>query len=204
MGDTKIVDARGLACPQPVVLTKQALETNEKVKVLVDNETALENVKRLGTKLGCDIKVEEKKDKTYEIKLKRKEGADVSKEEFVPSCSTSAAPAGPFVIVFAENKMGRGNDELGAVLARSFIHTVLQEKQKPDMMIFYNTGVHLALEGSDTLEDLKEIAAAGVEILVCGTCLNFFNVKDKLGVGIVSNMYDIAGAMSGAGRLVIP
>jgi intracellular sulfur oxidation DsrE/DsrF family protein len=64
--------------------------------------------------------------------------------------------------------------------------------------------VHLALEGSDTLEDLKEIAAAGVEILVCGTCLNFFNVKDKLGVGIVSNMYDIAGAMSGAGRLVIP
>ena len=204
MGDTKIVDAKGLACPQPVVLTKQALETNEKVKVLVDNDTALENIKRLGTKLGCDIKVEAKKDKTFEIKLKRKEGASVSKEEFVPSCGASAAPAGPFVIVFDENKMGRGNDELGAVLIRSFIHTVLEEKQKPDMMIFYNTGVHLALQGADTLEDLKAIEAAGVEVLVCGTCLNFFNVKEKLCVGIVSNMYDITGAMSRAGRLVVP
>lgn len=202
MCDTKTVDARGLACPQPVVLTKQALETNEKVKVLVDNETALENVKRLGTKLGCDIKVETKKDKTYEIKLKRKEGAAVAQEEFAPSCSTTAA--GPFLIVFAENKMGRGNNELGSVLIRSFIHTVMEEKKKPDMMIFYNTGVHLTLEGSDTLEDLKTIEAAGVEILVCGTCLNYFNVKEKLGVGIVSNMYDIAGAMCQAGRLVVP
>ena len=136
--------------------------------------------------------------------MKRKKDAAVSNEEFVTSCGTTAASAGPSVIVFAENKMGRGNDELGAVLIRSFIHTVLQEKQKPDMMIFYNTGVHLALEGSDTLEDLKKIAAAGVEILVCGTCLNFFNVKEKLGVGIVSNMYDIAGAMNRAGRLVVP
>ncbi len=202
MGDTKIVDARGLTCPQPVVLTKQALETSEKVNVLVDNETALENIKRLGTKLGCDIKVEEKKDRTFEIKLKRKEGAAVAQEEFAPSCGTAAA--GPFLIVFAENKMGRGNDELGSVLIRSFIHTVLEEKQKPDMMIFYNTGVYLALEGSDTLEDLKAIEAVGVEILVCGTCLNYFNVKEKLGVGIVSNMYDIAGAMSRAGRLVVP
>lgn len=204
MGDTKTVDARGLACPQPVVLTKQALETSDKVKVLVDNETALENVKRLGTKLGCDIKVEEKRDSTFEIKLKRKEKASSSQEASALSCGATAAPAGPFVIVFSGNKMGKGNDELGAVLVRSFIHTIMESKQKPDMMIFYNTGVYLALQGSDTLEDLKTIEKSGVEILVCGTCLNYFNVKEKLGVGVVSNMYDIAGAMSQAGRLVVP
>jgi selenium metabolism protein YedF len=204
MSKTKTVDARGLACPQPVVLAKRAIETNEQVRVIVDNDTALENVKRLGTKLGCDVKVEKKNDGSYEINLTRKAGSVSAEEEFVPSCNTTPAATGPFVIVFAENKMGRGNDELGYVLVRSFIHTILQETKKPDMMIFYNTGVHLTLQGSDTLEDLKQIAAAGAEILVCGTCLNFFEVKDKLGVGIVSNMYDIAGAMSRAGRLVIP
>lgn len=136
--------------------------------------------------------------------MQRKESVAGQIEEFPPSCGIAPATNGPFVIVFAENKMGRGNDELGSVLVRSFIHTVLQEKQKPDMMIFYNTGVYLTLKGSDTLEDLKEIASAGVEFLVCGTCLNFFEVKERLGVGIVSNMYDITGAMSRAGRLVIP
>jgi|YelNatPaOPRAMG01_1025707.scaffolds.fasta_scaffold55132_2 selenium metabolism protein YedF len=204
MGETKTVDARGLACPQPVILTKQALETSEKVKVLVNNDTALENIKRLGTKLCCDITVEARQDKTYEIHLKRREGASDSQEEFAPSCSASPASGGPFVIVFAENKMGRGNDDLGSVLVRSFIHTIMESKQKPDTMIFYNTGVFLTLQGSDTLEDLKVLEAAGVELLVCGTCLNYFNAKEKLGVGIVSNMYDIAGAMSQAGRLVVP
>ena len=204
MTDIKIVDARGLSCPQPVVLAKQALESNKQVKVIVDNETALENVKRLGNKLGCDVKVEKKKDKTYEINLKLKAGATGTKEEFVPSCSTTPATAGPFVIVFAEDKMGRGNDELGAVLIKAFLHTVAGQAQKPDVMIFYNTGVKLTVQGSDVLDDLKKLESEGVQILVCGTCLNYFGVKDKLAAGIVSNMYDIVETMSSAGRLFTP
>jgi selenium metabolism protein YedF len=204
MSKTKTVDARGLACPQPVVLAKQAIEANEKIKVIVDNDTALENVKRLGTKLGCDIKVEKNKDNTYEIKLKRKEGAAGTIEEFVPSCNTTSAQSGPFVIVIAEDKMGRGNDELGYVLIRAFLHTVAGQAEKPDVMIFYNTGVLLTLQESEVLDDLKELASAGVEMLVCGTCLNYFEAKEKLGVGVVSNMYDIAGIMSRAGRLLVP
>jgi len=203
MSEVKIVNATGLACPQPVVLAKQAIETNKKVKVIVDNETALENVKRLGSKLGCDVKTEKKNDGTFEIDLKRKAGAIASKDDFDPSCST-AAPSGPFVIVCNEDKMGRGNDELGAVLIRAFMHTIAGQAEKPDVMIFYNTGVKLVLQESEVLDDLKELAAAGVEILVCGTCLNYFEAKDKLGVGIVSNMYDIAGTMSKAGRLINP
>lgn len=204
MKDIIIVDARGLSCPQPVVLAKQALESSKKVKVIVDNETALENVKRLGNKLGCDVRVEEKSGGLCEIKLVR--GADFNKnqEAFVPSCSSGASPSGPFVIVISENKMGRGDDELGTVLIKAFLHTVAGQAEKPDVMIFYNTGVKLTVQGSDVLEDLKQMESEGVQILVCGTCLNYFEIKDKLAAGVVSNMYDIVETMSSAGRLLAP
>lgn len=204
MSETKTVDARGLACPQPVVLTRQALETNSKVKVLVDNETALENVQRLGTKLDCDIKVEKKKDNIYEIKLKRKGDVAASKEEGIPSCSTTSAASGPFVMVISANFMGHGNNELGSVLIRAFLHTVAEQPQKPDTIIFYNTGVKLTVQGSDVLDDLTQLEKEGVQLLVCGTCLNYFEIKDKLAAGTVSNMYDILDTMSRAGRLIAP
>ena len=204
MSEIKIVDARGLACPQPVVLAKQAIESHEQVKVIVDNDTALENVKRLGTKLGCDVKVEKKKDGTYEINLTRMAGVAGAKEEFVPSCSATSAQSGPFVIVIAEDKMGRGNDELGYVLIRAFLHTVAGQAKKPDVMIFYNTGVKLTVQGSEVLEDLKQLENAGVQLLICGTCLNYFEIKDKLAAGTVSNMYDIVETMGSAGRLLVP
>ena len=204
MNELKIVNAKGLACPQPVVLAKKAIESHEQVMVIVDNDAALENVKRLGTKLDCDVKVEKKNDGSSEIRLTRKAGTSGTKEEFTTSCGTTAAQSGPFVIVIAEDKMGRGNDELGYVLIKAFLHTIARQAEKPDVMIFYNTGVKLALQDSEVLDDLKELSAAGVEILVCGTCLNYFEAKEKLGVGIISNMYDIAGTMSRAGRLLMP
>ena len=100
--------------------------------------------------------------------------------------------------------MGRGNDELGTVLIKTFCHTIAVQTQKPDIMIFYNTGVKLTIQGSEVLDDLKQLEGEGVQILVCGTCLNFFEIKDKLAVGVVSNMYDIVEAMSSAGRLFTP
>ena len=198
------VDARGLACPQPVVLAKQAIETHDQVKVIVDNETALENVRRLGIKLGCDVKVEKEKDNTYEIKLKRSHGVAGSKEEFVPSYSATTSASGPFVIVISADTMGRGNDELGSVLIRAFLHTVTEQASKPDTIIFYNTGVKLTVQGSEVLDDLKQLQSEGVQLLVCGTCLNYFEIKDKLAAGTVSNMYDILETMSRAGRLLVP
>jgi len=204
MSEIKIINATGLSCPQPVILAKQAILSHEQVRVIVDNDTALENVRRLGAKLGCEVKSEAKAGGIHEIDLIRKAGAALPKEDFAPAGNTAAAPSGPFVIVCAEDKMGRGNDELGSVLIRAFLHTISLEKEKPDVMIFYNTGVKLTIQGSEVLDDLNELAAAGVEILVCGTCLNYFEIKDKLAVGVVSNMYDIAGAMSRAGRLICP
>jgi len=203
MAGIKIVDARGLSCPQPVVLAKKALESNKKVKVIVDNDTALENVKRLGTKLGCDVNVKAKSGGLCEIQIIH--GADFNKDQnFIASCETEAAKPGPFVIVIPENKMGRGNDELGTVLIKAFLHTVASQAKKPDVMIFYNTGVKLTVQESDVLEDLKQLESEGVQILVCGTCLNYFEIKDKLAAGVVSNMYDIVEIMSSAGRLLTP
>jgi selenium metabolism protein YedF len=201
MSEVKIVNARGLACPQPVVLAKQAIETNEQVKVIVDDETALENVKRLGSKQGCDVQVEKKNDGTYEINLTRKAGTN---EESVALCGEASAASGPFVLVISADTMGRGNDELGYVLIRAFLHTVCLQKEKPDVMIFYNTGVKLTVQGSEVLEDLKQLESEGVQLLVCGTCLNYFEIKDKLAAGTVSNMYDIVETMNRAGRLIVP
>ena len=201
MGEVKIVIATGLACPQPVVLAKKAIELHDRIKVIVDNDTALENIKRLGAKLACEVKAEKKDNGTFEIDLTRKAGVVPAKEEVILSPPELSCP---FVIALSENKMGRGNDELGYVLVRAFLHTIAEQSQKPDVMIFYNTGVKLTVQGSEVLDDLKALERAGVEILVCGTCLNYFEVKDKLEVGVVSNMYDIAATMSRAGRLIYP
>jgi len=204
MTEIKIVDAKNLSCPQPVILAKQALESNKQVKVIVDNETALENVKRLGGKFGCDVTVEAKSGGIYEIGLTRPTDLNKDQEDSSPSCTTVETKSGPFVIVVNEDKMGRGNDELGTVLIKTFCHTIAVQTQKPDIMIFYNTGVKLTIQGSEVLDDLKQLEGEGVQILVCGTCLNFFEIKDKLAVGVVSNMYDIVEAMSSAGRLFTP
>jgi selenium metabolism protein YedF len=100
--------------------------------------------------------------------------------------------------------MGRGDDELGYVLIRSFIHTLLTLNPLPDTILFYNTGAKLAARDSEVLDDLKQLEKAGVSILVCGTCTNYFGISDTLGAGSISNMYDIASTMAGAGRLITP
>ena len=100
--------------------------------------------------------------------------------------------------------MGKGNDELGAILIKAFIHTLLQMENLPTRMLFYNTGVKLAALGSPVLDDLNQLSEAGVEILVCGTCLNFFELTDQLAVGSVTNMYEIATTMAAAPRILTP
>lgn len=205
-----IVDAKGLSCPQPVILTKKALEANSDVTVLVDNETARENVKRLASSAGCTIQVTEQSGGIFSLHIMKGPGASMEKAipvEELP-CDISGKPAagggGPNVFVIASDTMGKGNDELGTILMKAFIHTIQDLDERPDILIFYNTGVKLTVNGSAVLDDLKALEVKGVKILVCGTCLNFFELTGEIAAGIVSNMYDIAGAMSGAGRIVQP
>ena len=203
---SEIVDATGLACPQPVVLAIKAIEDHDEIVVIVDNETALENVKRMGSNKGCKVKVKEVDDGTYKIYLSRRAGekTDTTDNDASPSGSGGKSFAGPDVIVISENRMGRGDDELGELLLKAFIHTILEIDNLPDTMIFYNTGVKVTVRDSDVIDDLKKLEGMGVEILVCGTCTNYFEITDDVGVGTISNMYDIAGALSSSGRIIMP
>jgi len=110
--------------------------------------------------------------------------------------------AGPTVVVFPSDRMGTGDDALGDILVRAFLHTLGEISPRPDAMIFFNGGVKLATDGSEVIEDLRALEKAGARILVCGTCLDFFGLKDKLRAGMISNMYDIAETMLSAGRIV--
>jgi selenium metabolism protein YedF len=203
----KIIDAKGLACPQPVILTKKALDQEDEITVIVDNDTAAENVRRMGTKSGCTVDTEKKEDGTFHIHLSKKQDGTAAAETEQSSSGTfsdSCATAGQLVVVISSDRMGRGNDELGYVLMRSFIHILLTLEPLPDTLIFYNTGVKLTVKESEVLDDLRKIEEAGVSMLVCGTCLNYFNITGDLACGVISNMYDITSTMAAAERLVIP
>ncbi|HOO90750.1 MAG TPA: sulfurtransferase-like selenium metabolism protein YedF [Syntrophales bacterium] len=187
------IDARGLACPQPVIMTKKTIESGKDCVVIVDNEAARDNVCRMATNLGCETDVEEREG-YFRIRVTR---GTARKEK------KSVAPAtGPTVVVFPCDRMGKGDDELGNILIRGFLHTLGEISPKPDVMIFFNAGVKLTTEGSDVIEDLRALEGEGVKILVCGTCLDFFGLKDRLQAGIISNMYDIAETMLSAGKVV--
>ena len=203
---SELIDAKGLACPEPVILTKKALDACDDVTVLVDNETALENVKRLASSSGCAVEVTKEEGGVFRMHLKKKEDARTGGGASPECLRSETAPhaAGPTVFVFVSNVMGHGNDELGTLLMKAFIHTAVDLEHRPDVMIFYNTGVKLTASDSDVIDDLKALEGKGVKLLICGTCVNYFNLTGMIGTGTISNMYDIAGTLSIAGRIVKP
>jgi selenium metabolism protein YedF len=196
-----LIDARGLDCPHPVILAKKGLEENKNIVVIVDNKTALENVRRFGAKLGCSVEIEVVGGNEFHIHLARGNIDPSAITNDAASCSLSS---GSFVAVISSEAMGRGNEELGKILMKAFIHTLIQAEELPVKMLFYNSGVKLASSDSEVLDDLKNLNDAGVEILLCGTCVNFFNLSEKIDVGRLTNMLEILSIMSSAGRIILP
>jgi selenium metabolism protein YedF len=194
----QMVDARGLACPQPVIRTRKAMAEAERVVTLVDNDTAVTNVSRMAQKAGWRVVVEAK-DGDFRLEMTQGEAAAPTP---APAVGQIASLSGPLVLVVSQDTMGRGNAELGGILVRGFFHTLSEVEPLPQTLIFFNTGVKLACQGSPVLDDLCALEAKGIEILVCGTCLNYFELTDELAAGQVSNMYDIAETMLRAGQLV--
>ena len=189
----KIVDARAVDCPQPVILTRRALEEVEEVVTIVDNGAARENVSRLGRSQGCTVAVEEKEDGTY-VTLSRAEG-DQPREERKTAEDT--------VVLVTSDILGRGsNAQLGSLLMHSFLNTLGAFKSRPSSIIFMNDGVRLVTEDSVAVGELKQLEAQGVEVLACGTCLSRLNLADRLAVGHVSKMYDLADTMFKAGKVL--
>ena len=187
------VDARGLSCPQPVVLTNQAFGESDDVTTIVDNEIARENVSRLAGTKGFSVEVEEKEG-VFHVHMSRE--CDLKEEP------PRRVASGPTVLLVASDCFGQGSEELGQLLMRSFFHTLGEVSPLPDQIIFVNSGVKLVVEGSELLDDLRALEEQGIQILACGTCLGYYEIKDSVASGQISNMYDIASALLNAGKLI--
>ena len=195
---TTTLDARGLACPQPVILTRNAMKQEDRIVTLVDNETSLTNVSRMATKAGWHVNVVEGDD---EFRIELAKGEVVPQAGLLAAGSDEAANA-PLVLVVSSDTMGRGDAQLGNILVRGFFHTLGEIHPLPQTIVFLNSGVKLACQGSPVLDDLCTLEAEGIEMLVCGTCLGYFELTQRRAAGQVSNMYDIAETMLGAGKVV--
>jgi len=192
---TVTVDARGLSCPAPVINTKKAIELNpqEDIITIVDNEAARENVKRLGENLGYRVQVTPKGGE-YILTMTKGSSAD--------ACCVRETCLSNDVIYVSTDKMGQGADDLGKILIKGYFYALTEVKPYPKTLIFVNSGVYLTTEGSEVLEYLKTLADQGVEIVSCGTCLDFYHLKDKLAVGSITNMYSIVEKMNGADKVI--
>lgn len=196
----KTVDARGLACPQPVIMTRQAMQEGvQRITVIVDSETAVANVTRMAQKAGWQV-AQERLDNEVHLYLAAPAEAVPQPQE---APTQAAVPsAGPIVLLVKSNRMGHGDDQLGEILIRGFFHTLTEMEDVPAVIIFLNSGVKLTTEGSPVLDDLRALEERGVEILSCGTCLNHFGLTEALQVGAVSNMYSIVETLLSAGKVL--
>ena len=197
----KILDCRGLSCPQPVLETKKALAAAgpEEVEVLVDNPGSRENVRRFAESQGYGVHIGEDKG-VFTLRLQK---AGAGKKEPTPEAKEKTVAGETNRVVFLESdSIGRGSEELGKILMRSFLHTLGEGEFIPAQIILVNSGVKLACEGSEVLEDLRGLSRGGVEILACGTCLDYFGLKSKLQAGRISNMYEIVSSLAQAGKVL--
>ena len=202
------VNAIGDACPIPVVKTLNAikeLKGADVIETLVDNETAVQNLIRMADKKGCKVNAEKISDNEFKVVIEVGEAAlatPVDTENVV--CELPKNGKKNTVVVISSKAMGHGGDELGTALMKGFIFALSQQETLPTTILFYNGGANIPVEGSVSLEDLKNMEAQGVEILTCGTCLNFYGLTEKLAVGEVTNMYTIVEKMTGADLIIKP
>jgi selenium metabolism protein YedF len=181
---TRQVDARGLPCPHPVISTRKALQEIEQgeITVLVDRPDASENVQRFARGQGCDVTVTER-DGVHHLEIVKRQAAQ------------GEAKATSQVVLVGSDKLGTGDAALGSRLMKSFLATMCDAGPRPARMLFVNEGVRLTTQGSEVLDALGALEREGVEILSCGTCLEHYDLVEKLEVGLVTNMFDIVDSL---------
>ena len=227
------VNAMGDVCPIPVIKTKNAIKEMAEggvVEVLADNEIAVQNLTKMAKQKQYVCRSEKVAENEYKVTITvpgtattagtvpgaeasaaagtgeeaaTAEPAAVSKAEEAISCMPDSRRKKKLVVL-RSGKMGEGSDELGTALMKSFIYALTELEELPETILLYNGGAYLSCEGSDSLEDLKSLEAQGVEIMTCGTCLNYYGIADRLAVGSVTNMYAIAEKMAEADTIICP
>ncbi len=186
----KEIDARQRACPTPVIMTKETIEAEapEVIRVRVDNEAASQNVSRFFKSRAYEAKVEPAAD-GFEVIGTRGDA------EPGPGPQTAGGPEKKIMVMITTDRMGSGDDTLGAKLMGNFVRTL--GEMRPDLwrLVLVNNGVRLAVEGADVLPTLRDLESDGLQILVCGTCLDHYGLLDQKRVGETTNMLDIVTAM---------
>ena len=195
----KEINCRGMACPQPVVTTKQALEQlkDHDLIVIVDNPSSSENVKRFAQSQGCAVKLERRGEDFY-VHIRKGESKDEDR------VAGKEGKDRKIVVYINSDLLGGGDEALGSFLMKAFLKTLLDLEKIPHRLILINSGVRLASEGSQALDTLRTCSEKGVEVVSCGTCLDFYKLRDKLSVGRVSNMFDILQSMVEADCVIRP
>jgi len=186
------LDCRKMDCPAPVISVKKALETDPELTVLLDDGAPRENVVRFVKNRGFQV-TEKNNDTHWTI--------TVSNDGFIKTAVQSDADHGQ-VILITSNKLGEGPEELGKLLMRNFIHTLVETETLPSKIFFMNSGVSLTCEGSELLEAMEKLANLGVEFFSCGLCLDFFGLKDKLRVGVTTNMLTSVDTMLSTAKVI--
>lgn len=196
------IDALGKACPLPVIETRKALKEHDATVTLVDNKIATENLKKMADQLGYSCAIQEDGPAHYTVTITKGDATAVAAQ---PSAAATPAVKGDsYIVVINGPMMGKGDEAFGRQLLKNFIYTLTEQDVLPDTMLFYNGGVPLVTEDSESLDDLRKLADAGVQIYACGACLNYYGLTEKVAVGEITNLYRIIEILRTAGRVVSP
>ena len=196
----KEVNAKGLACPQPLILTKKAVENSEEKDflVIVDKNTAVKNLEKFDKSSNLNFRFEKKSDNEFNVFVSK--NSETNLQEPTAFCSVEASS--DTVIAISKDFMGNGSEELGKILIKGFVYTSSEYEKLPKTIVFFNSGVKLTCEDSPCIDGLQKLQDKGVEIISCGTCLDYFKLKEKLLVGEISNMYSIYETLFNAGKVI--
>ncbi len=196
----KEIDMRGKECPVPVIQTKKALENAKEgtIVTIVDNDIAKENISKLVKSLNLKAEIKEAKGDFY-IEIYKEGQVEISEGLEFPSKAQSGED---LTILITKDTLGEGNRELGEALMKGYIYTLTEASKTPRRLLFLNAGVRLTVEGSMVIDHLRKLEGKGVEIISCGTCLDYYKVKNQLLVGGVGNMYDIVEKSNAAKKTI--
>jgi selenium metabolism protein YedF len=199
----KTIDVKGLKCPLPLIETKKALKqlpNNEALKVIIDNEISKNNVIRFLTDNGIKSEIS-RNGKVFEV-IVNHHNVDLENVEAEKYCTIDPPEKDDYVILFGKDRLGEGSNDLGFVLAGALLNTLKEMDNLPQKIIFINSGINFVLKGSPTLLALNELEKAGVELITCGTCLDYFDKTEEFAIGRISNMYEILESMTKAGKVI--
>ncbi len=200
------VDALGEACPMPVVKAKKAIDAltaPETVRVLVGNDAAVQNLIRLAGQYGYAVRAEKESENRYNVVIDAVGGGRAVEDE-AAVCVPLKQGAKNVVVAISKNHMGEGEEALGKTLLKAFIFALTQQDTLPKTVLFYNSGAYVTATEGPSIEDLKTLEAQGVEILTCGTCLDYYKLKENLLVGGITNMYSIVETLEKADLVIKP